>query len=63
MSKKFKYMGRRRGAAVAANAATDTAATAAAAAAANAAGVLRTLPGRAAAGDATEGRGVAAILL
>ena len=38
------------GAAVAANAATDTAATDAAVAAANAAGVLRTLPGRAATG-------------
>ena len=54
-------MGRRRGAGVAANAATDAAATAAAAAA-NAAGVLRTLPRRAAAGDAT-GRGVVLLSL
>ena len=47
-------MGRQRRAGVAANSATDTAATAAAAAP-NTAGVQRTLPGWAAAGDATGG--------
>ena len=55
-------MGRRRGAALAANAATDTAAATATAAEANAASALRTIPERAAAGDATW-RGVVLLYL